>query len=109
MPIDVDKLDYTKCFACRFTLKSGRNTVKISERNGYFIGATSGILIVCPATDDLPITMYVDKKTIRVVQSESKLLKAELSVKTNEEMYCFKGPKKLVADIEKQVNKIRNA
>ena len=107
MPIDVDKLNYTKCFPCRFTLKGNRSSVKISERNGYFIGSTSGILVVCPATDDLPITLFIDKKGIRVVQSESKLLKAELSVKTNEEMFCFKGPKKVVSEMEREVNKVR--
>ncbi len=107
MPVDVDKLNYTKCFPCKFTLKGNRNETKIAEKSGYFIGSSSGILVVCPATDDLPLTLFIDKKLIRVVQSESKFMKAELSVKTNEETFCFKGPKKVVADMEKEVNKVR--
>ena len=107
LEVDIEKFDYYKCYACRFTLKANRNAVKISERAGYFISAKQGILIICPSTTDLPVTMFVDKKLIRVVTSESKLLKAELNVKTNDDTYSFKSSKKGIAEIEKEVNKIR--
>ena len=107
MEVDVDKFDYYKCYSCRFTLKANRNATKISERPGYFISAKQGILVICPSTTDLPVTLFVDKKLIRVVTSESKFLKAELNVKTNDDSYCFRSSKKGIADIEKEVNKIR--
>ena len=107
MDVDVESFDYFKCYPCKFTLKANRNSVKISERPGYFISARQGILVVCPSTTDLPVTLFVDKKLIRVVTSESKLLKSELNVKTNEDTYAFRSNKKGIADIEKEVNKIR--
>ncbi len=107
MEVDVESFDYFKCYPCKFTLKANRNSVKISERPGYFISARQGILVVCPSTTDLPVTLFVDKKLIRVVTSESKLLKSELNVKTNEDTYAFRSNKKGIADIEKEVNKIR--
>ena len=107
MTVDVDSFDYYKCYPCRFTLKANRNAVKISERPGYFIRAKQGIIVVCPSTTDLPVTLYIDKKLIRVVTSESKLLKSELNVKTNDDTYAFRSSKKGIADIEKEVNKIR--
>ncbi|MBR1393007.1 MAG: hypothetical protein IJ561_04145 [Ruminococcus sp.] len=107
LSVDVDKLDYYRCYPCRFTLKANRNAVKISERNGYFLSAKQGILIVCPSTTDLPVTLFIDKKTIRVVQSESKLLKSEVNVKTNDETFVFRAGKKQCSEIEKEVNKVR--
>jgi len=107
MKIDVDKLDYSKCIPCRFTLLGGRNDIKISERPGYFISAKQGILVICTSTTDLPLTLFIDKKSIRVVQHESKFLKAEIIVKTNEDTYSFKASKKIGDEIDKEVNKMR--
>ena len=107
LPVDVDKFDYYKCYACKFALKGNRNTVKISERPGYFVSAKQGILVICPSTTDLPITIFIDKKTIRVVEHETKLLKAEVNVKTNDDTFAFRSGKKQVAEIEKEVNKVR--
>ncbi|MBR4555462.1 MAG: hypothetical protein IKO27_07700 [Ruminococcus sp.] len=107
MTIDVDKLDYYKCLPCKFALKSINGSTKISDRPGFFLSAKQGMLIICPSTTDLPITMFIDKKGIRVVQSEIKLLKSEIDVKTNEDMFVFKSNKKGCQDIEKEVNKVR--
>lgn len=107
MDIDVDKFDFYKCLSCRFILKTNSKSVKISERPGYFLSAKQGILVICPSTTDLPVTLFVDKKQIRVVTAESKFLKAEVNVTTNDETFVFKSNKKGVADIEKEVNKIR--
>ena len=107
MEVDVEKFDYYKCYPCRFSLKANTNSTKISERPGYFISAKQGILVICPSTTDLPVTLFVDKKLIRVVTAESKFLKAELNVKTNEDTYCFRSNKKGIQDLEKEVNKIR--
>lgn len=107
MPIDVDKLDYSKCIPCKFTLLGGRNDVKISERPGYFISSKSGVLIVCISTTDMPLTIFVDKKQIRVVQHESKFMKSAIIVKTNEDTYSFKAPKKVGEEIDKELNKMR--
>ena len=107
MEVDVDSFDYFKCYPCKFTLKANRNTVKISERAGYFISARQGVLVICPSTTDLPLTMFVDKKQIRVVKAESKLLKAEVIITTNDDTYVFRSSKKGMHDIEKEVNKIR--
>ena len=107
MDVDVDKFDYYKCLPCRFILKTNSKSVKISERPGYLVSAKQGLLIICPSTTDLPVTIYVDKKLIRVVTAEAKFLKAEVNVTTNDETYVFKSNKKGVADIEKELNKIR--
>lgn len=107
LSLDLDKLEFYKCYACKFTLKGNRNTVKIAERSGFFVSAKQGILILCPSTTDLPLTIFVDKKTIRVVEHDIKLLKAEVNVKTNDEVFCFKSGKKQVAEIEKEINKVR--
>ena len=107
MEIDVDKFDYYKCLPCKFTLKANRNAVKISERPGYFINAKQGVSVICPSMTDLPLTMFVDKKSIRVVKAESKLLKAEVILTTNDDTYVFRSNKKGMQDIEKEVNKIR--
>ncbi|MBR6873099.1 MAG: hypothetical protein IKN17_06305 [Ruminococcus sp.] len=107
MEVDVDKFDYFKCYPCKFTLKANRNAVKISERPGYFLSARQGILVICPSTTDLPLTMFVDKKAIRVVKAESKLMKSEVIITTNDDTYVFRSNKKGMQDIEKEVNKIR--
>lgn len=107
LPVDVEKLEIYKCLPCRFTLKATRNTVKISERPGYFLSAKQGILVLCPSTTDLPVTLFIDKKAIRVVEHETKLLKAEVNVKTNDEVFSFKGPKKQCGELEKEVNRVR--
>ena len=107
MTLDIDKLDCYKCLECKFCLKANRSTTKISERSGYFISAKQGLLVICPSTTDLPITMFIDKKQIRVVEHETKFLKGEVNVKTNEDTYCFRGGKKQVAELEKEVNRVR--
>jgi hypothetical protein len=108
MSIDVDKLEFFKCIPCRFTLLGLRNEVKISERPGYFISAKAGILVVCVSTTDLPLTLYVERKVIRGEEhNKLKFMKAEILVKTNDESFVFKAPKKVADEIEKEVNRIR--
>ena len=51
--------------------------------------------------------MFVDKKAIRVVKAESKLMKSEVIITTNDDTYVFRSNKKGMQDIEKEVNKIR--
>ena len=107
--IDKDKLNCLGGQQCRFAQKSIRGSSIISERDGYYIGTTGGLLIICPAINDMPITIMLDRKQIRVVEAESKLLKAAVIVKTNDELFEFKVPKKQLSAAEKLVNKVRNA
>ena len=106
--IDTEKVDCLGGQAVRFTQKSIRGTVKIGEREGVVFEISSGLMIVCPAVDDMPLTILVDRKLIRIVEAESKLLKSCVTVKTNDELYEFKVPKKQVATLEKMINKVRN-
>ncbi len=107
LSIDTQKLECLGAQGCRFAQKSIRGTVKISERDGYVVATTGGLLIVCPATDDMPVTIMLDRKLIRVVEAESKFLKSAVNVKTNDELYEFKVGKKQLGDMEKLINKVR--
>ena len=106
--IDLEKTDCIGGQSVKFTQKSIRGTVKIGEREGVCFEISSGLLVVCPAADDMPLTILVDRKLIRVVEAESKLLRSCVNVKTNDDLYEFKVPKKQLGTLEKMINKVRN-
>ena len=106
--IDSEKVDCMGGQSVKFIQKSIRGTVKIGEREGVVFELPNGLLVVCPAVDDMALTIFIDRKLIRVVESESKLLKSCVNVKTNDDLYEFKVPKKQIATLEKMINKVRN-
>lgn len=107
--VDETKMDCYGSYPCRFSQSTIRGSVIISERDGYVVGANGGILVICPAVNDMPVTIYLEKKVIRIAEAESKLLKFIVNVKTNDEVFTFRAPKKIGVDIEKLVNKVRNS
>ena len=106
--VDTEKADFIGGQAVRFCQKTIRGAVEIGEREGFVFGMPGGVLVVCPAVDDMPLTVNIEKKLIRVVEAESKLLKASVNIKTNDDLYELRVPKKQVAALEKLVNKVRN-
>ena len=108
LDIDTEKLDCIGGQAVKFIQKTIRGEVEIGEREGYVFGISQGLLVVCPAVDDMPLTVLVEKKLIRVVESEAKLLRSCVIVKTNDELFELRVPKKQVETLERLVNKVRS-
>lgn len=107
--IDIKTAEFTSGYSCYFSKGSITGTAIINETEGYIFGSNLGLLIVCPMENDFPIVDFVNSKHIRVVEAESKLFKAYIRVKTNDNMYIFRVDKKKLSEIEKFVNKIRYA
>lgn len=108
LDIDVEKLEFIGGKAVKFTQRSIRGEVEIGEREGVAFIYSGGLLIVCTAADDMPLTVLIARKLIRVVEAETKLLKACVIVKTNDDVYELKVPKKQVSELEKMINKVRS-
>jgi hypothetical protein len=106
-PVDVAKLDCISGYSCKFSHVSSQDVLQIDGKSGYVVGATAGLVVICPAVNDFPITAFVSKKEIRVIESESKMFKAFVRVKTNDDVYIFQCDKKQMKDLENLVNKVR--
>ena len=106
--IDTEKTECTGGQAVKFIQKTIRGEVEIGEREGYVFALSNGLLVVCPAVDDMPLTVLIEKKLIRIVESEAKLLRSCVIVKTNDILYELRVPKKQVDTLEKLVNRVRN-
>lgn len=107
-PVDIDKINCIKAYSCVFTLENTIDSIKINNKQGFVIIADTGIAVLCPLINDFPITSYIPKKDIRVVESEVKLFKSMIRIRTNTEVYVFKCNKEDIKEIEKNINKIRS-
>lgn len=107
-PIDVDAQDYIAGYACTIGKTTLMGSTELSDRSGYLLGIQAGFIAICPSTNDFPATIYIPKKEIRIVEAEYKLFKSCVRIKLNDAIYHFKADKKVLKDIEKLINRIRN-
>ena len=82
--------------------------IDINEAPAYVIGTYNGIMILGPQTNDFPITQWIPKKEIRIVEAEPKLLTSFVRIKTNDKIHVIKTDKKNFKAIEKMINLVRN-
>lgn len=106
--VDAKSLDCIEIYPCVFSKETITKSKQITPISGYIIGTTSGILVFCLRVNDFPVNAFIDKKTIRVVEAESKLFGAYVRIKTNDEVFIFKVDKKILSNVEKMVNKVKN-
>lgn len=107
-PVDVKGLNCIEGYPCYFARYTITGRVDIGETEGFVIATDAGLLIICPAEDDFPVNEWVSKKLIRIVEAETKLFKAYVRVKTNDNVYSFRTDKKTVKDVERMANRVRN-
>ena len=105
--VDVKKLECIGGYECTFSRESVSGRKIIGDTDGYIICTNLGILVVCPKKDDFPVTAFISKKDIRVVEADTKFFKSFIKVKTNDDSYIFKIDKKQLKDLEKLVNKTK--
>lgn len=109
LQIDTEKAEFFGGQAVKFCQKTIRGSVEIDEREGYVFTMPSGLLVVCVAVDDMPLTVVIERKKIRVVEAETRMFSAEVHVKTNDDLFELRVPKKQVGTLEKMINKVRNS
>lgn len=95
-------------FACKFTQSDLLDERMFTDREGYVICSVKGVVLLAPAKDELPLVAAITKKDIKSVEAKNKLTKAIVTVKTLNHIYDFKTAKKDGAELEKQLNKVRN-
>ena len=103
LQIDTEKAEFFGGQAVKFCQKTIRGAVEIDEREGYVFTMPSGLLVVCVAVDDMPLTVVIERKKIRVVEAETRMFSAEVHVKTNDDLYEMRVPKKQVGNLEKMM------
>ena len=107
-PVDVKDMNCIEGYPCWFARYTITGRVDIGETEGFVITSDTGILVICPAEDDFPVNDWVSKKDIRIVEAESTLFKGYVRVKTNSDVYSFRVSKKIVKDVERMANNVRN-
>ena len=106
-PVDVKNLNCQKCIPCVFSKNTIVGCSVIKDTQGYIISTETGIVILCPKKNDFPVTDWIPKKDIRIVESESKFLKHSVRLKTNDTSYAFKTDKETAKKIETLINSVR--
>lgn len=107
--VNVNNLDFIGAYECSISRSTINGKSEFSDKAGYIFGSKIGLLIICSVENDFPIIDFIYSRDIRVVEANSKLFKAFIRIKTNENSYEFKVDKKQLSIIEKFVNSVRGS
>lgn len=105
----VERLDCFDAYLCKITVKSNIGKDIIKNFEGCIVMADKVLVILGAQKNELPLTMFIGKSSIRVLQVTKKMFNTIGTIITDNEKIEITVQKKYSDNFEKALNKVRMA
>lgn len=105
---DRDELDCFDAYACKVSVKANQGDNIVKNISGCVVATTKGLAVLGAQEGRFPLTMFIKKQDMRVLQVSDRLLSTIGTITTNSMTVELTVPKKVSTKFEAMLNRTRN-